>query len=372
MMAAIVAGVKRAAGFVVMSRTVWVACMLSLMSPLVTNAQESRPSRLAVDTVVAATRSVDADGRGSTNLVVDAIVSASLGRGFEAISWPIVQRLAVTGEWSQDVWIAALRYERPGPLGLRIEGGLLPSPIGLANLTVRRAHLNPTISQPSSLFSPLPSLGTGQPRTNLLGAVYPFGGQVTVSGLRWDARAALIDTSPLRRRGVFRDPKPPRFANLVIGGGITPFVGFRVGASVTRGDWQRAGESSDITSNRSATVVTVESEFSFAHTTLAGEWIRDAVDTGSGRRVASGWFVQGRQTLTPRWFVASRIERIASPLVLATGTQQQQLTSTEETVGYRLTPEFTVRAGHRARRSFGRSEYQHQFAMSVVWWQRWF
>ena len=356
--------------FDVMCRTAYIVWMLILIAPAAAHAQQSRPSRLAIDTVATIDSALDNNGNDATNLVIDAIVSVDLGGGLEVISWPIAQRRAVTGEWSQDVWIAALRYERPGSIGLRIEGGLLPSPIGLANLTVRRAHLNPTISQPSSLFSPLPSLGAGQPRPNLLGAVYPFGGQIAVSGSHWDARAALIDTSPLRRRGVLVDPKPPRFANLVVGGGVTPFVGFRVGASVTHGGWQRAGESPAVTSDQNATVVTVESEFSFAHTTLAGEWIRDAVDTGSGSRVASGWFVQGRQTLTPRWFVAGRVERIASPLVLATAVQQQ-LTSSEETLGYRLTPEFTLRAGHRARRSFGRPQYEHRFAVSVVWWKRW-
>ena len=82
------------------------------------------------------------------------------------------------------------------PMGVRIDGGLLGSPVGLANLTVRRPHLNPTISQPASLFSPLPAVEVRGPRGNLLGAIYPFGGQVTVSGARWDARAAVIDTSP--------------------------------------------------------------------------------------------------------------------------------------------------------------------------------
>ena len=346
-------------------------CAIILSAPAVTVAQQARPSRLAIDTVAAINESVDGNGDDATGLIVDAIVSVSLGRGFEGVVWPIVQRLASTGRWNQDVWIATLRYERAGPIGVRIEGGLLPSPIGLANLTVRRPHLNPTISQPSSLFTPLPSLELGGPRLNLLGAVYPFGGQVTISGAHWDARAALIDTSPLRRRGVFADPKPPRFANLVVGGGVTPVVGFRVGASMTHGGWQRAGESPATTSNRDATVVTVESEFSFAYTMLSGEWVRDAIATSSGTRVASGWFVQGRQTLAPRWFVAGRVERMASPLVLPTGVQPQQFSSTEETLGYRLTPELTVRAGHRARRGFRRPGYEHQVAVSVVWWRRW-
>jgi len=362
---------RLAMGLEVTCRLACLVGTLSLIAPTAAHAQQSRPSRFAIDTVATIDTALDNDGNDATNMVVDAIVSVDLGRGLEVVGWPIAQRLAVTGEWSQDLWLAALRYERPGAIGLRIEGGLLPSPLGLANLTVRRAHLNPTISQPSSLFSPLPSLGAGEPRPSLLGAIYPFGGQITVSGSRWDARAALIDTSPLRRRGVFVDPKPPRFANLVIGGGVTPFVGFRVGASVTHGGWQRAGESPATTADRNATVVTVESELSFAHTALAGEWVRDALGTSSGSRVASGWFVQGRQTLTPRWFVAGRVERVASPLVSAAQVQQQTLARIEETLGYRLTPEFTVRAGHRARRNFGRAAYQHEFALSVVWWKRW-
>jgi hypothetical protein len=243
--------------------------------------------------------------------------------------------------------------------------------VGLANLTVRRPHLNPTISQPASLFSQLPTLEARGPRGNLLGAVYPFGGQVTVSGAQWDARAAVIDTSPLRRRGIFVDPKPPRFTNVVVGGGVTPYIGFRIGASVTHGGWMRAGESPTNTVGRDATVYTVESELSFAHTKLAGEWARDSIDTSTETRVVSGWFVQGQQTLAPRWFVAGRAERIASPFVTPISVEVQRLITFEEVLGYRLTPEITVRAGHRARQGFGRPGFDHQYAVALVWWKRW-
>jgi hypothetical protein len=350
--------------------TACVVCAVILATPTLALAQQARPSRLAIDTVAAIDETVDGKGNYATGVVVDAVVSTGLGRGFEVIAWPIVQRLTAS-EWRQEIWIAALRYERAGPIGVRIDGGMIPSPVGLTNLTVRRPHLNPTITQPASLFTSLPALEIRGPRTNLLGAIYPFGGQVTVSGARWDARAALIDTSPLRRRRMLSDVNPPRFSNVVVGGGVTPVVGFRVGASMTRGGWQRAGESPAATVDREATIVTVESELSFAYTKLLGEWIRDAVDTSSGTRVASGWFVQGQQTLAPRWFVAGRVERIASPLVLATGVQRQRLTISEEVLGYRLTPEFTVRAGHRARRGFGRPGFDHQAAVSIVWWKRW-
>jgi hypothetical protein len=60
-----------------------------------------------------------------------------------------------------------------------------------------------------------------------------------------------------------------------------------------------------------------------------------------------------------------------APLVLSTGAVAQKLASVEEVVGFRITPEITVRVGHRARRVFGRPGYDNQAAASLVWWRRW-
>jgi hypothetical protein len=338
-------------------------------------AQQALPSNLAVDTAVALDESLDFDGNETAGVIVDAVVAAEFGRGFQGIVRPFVQRLN-SGEWNRQIWIATLRYERPGPVGLRIDGGLIPSPLGLANLTLRPQN-NPTINQPSSLFTSLPSLQPGGPRATLLGAVYAYGAQATVSGTHWDARTALIDTSPLRTRRVFSPTNPPRFYNVVIGGGVTPIVGLRIGASLTHGGWQRAGESPSVTADQDATIATIESEVSFRYTKLTGEWTRDRIESSTGTHIASGWFVQGQQTLTPRWFVAGRVERMTSPAVFARVpgpsllVVQQRLDGVEDAVGYRLTPEITIRAGHRARRGFGRPGFDHTAAVSIVWWRRW-
>jgi hypothetical protein len=352
------------------------ACPIALLAwtllvPVHAESQVARPSTLAIDTTASGESAVDVNGNYGYGTAVDAFVSVGLGK-FEAIAWPVVQRQS--GQWNKDVWIAALRYERPGPVGVRVDAGLIPAPIGLANLTVRRPHLNPTISSPSSLFTQLPPLEPTirAPRANLLGGIYPLGGQVTVAGAHWDIRAGVIDTSPLRRRRILSRTNPPRFTNVLVGGGVTPFVGFRVGASVTHGGWQRSGESPLITETHDATVVTVESEFSYAYTKLAGEWVRDSIDTSVGTQVASGWFVQGLQTLSPRWFVSGRVERMASPLVLPIGAVDQDLAGIEEVLGFRVTPEVTFRIGHRARRGFGRGDYDNQASASIVWWRRWF
>src|SRR4029078_1476385 len=123
--------------------------------------------------------------------------------------------------------------------GVRVEGGLITSPVGLSNLQLR-PHLNPTAAPRSALVQGLPSPEPLSPRLTLLGAVYPLGVSSTVSGTHWDARGAIIDTSPLRTRRTFGSADPPRLTNVVIGGGVTPIVGLRVGGSVTRGAWRRA------------------------------------------------------------------------------------------------------------------------------------
>jgi hypothetical protein len=349
-----------------------VACALAALVANPAAAQQAKPSGLAIDSAVAADITIDDSGNHVTGVFMDSLASVEIGRGLQGMVRPQVQRLAATGEWNRQIWIAELRYEHAGPVGLRVEAGYIPSPIGLANLTLR-PQLNPTIAQPAELFTSLPSLELRGPRATLLGGLYPLGAQATVSAVHWDARVAVMDTSPLRLRRVFASPprpNPPRFANVVVGGGVTPFVGFRVGASITRGGWLRAGESPAITEDRDATVATVESEFAFRHTSLATEWVHDTLDTSLGDRAASGWYVQGMQTITPRWFVAARVERINTTLPVAAATQQH-FNATEQTLGFRLTHEITLRASHRAIERFGLADFGHTGAVSVVWYRRW-
>jgi hypothetical protein len=187
-------------------------------------------------------------------------------------------------------------------------------------------------------------------------------------------RGAVIDTSPVRARRTFGSNNPPRFTNVVVGGGITPVVGLRFGGSVTRGAWRRADELPVSDSDRMATIVTVEGEWAFRFTKLAGEWTRDMLETSTADEVESGWYIQGQQTLTPRWFVAARVERLEGPPVLGAppGSSRQTFAGAEETVGFRITPEITVRASYRARRLFSQQDFSHQAMASVVWARRWF
>lgn len=328
---------------------------------------------VAVDTVVAIDHAAVPHAADTTGVVFDAVAAIALGRGFEAIVRPIAQRLdrGTTAEWNRQIWVATLRYQRPGDIGVRVDAGLVPSPIGLGNLMLR-PHLNPTIALPSALSAALPLAGA--PRTTLLGFVYGTGVSATVSGTRWDARAAVLDASPVRSRRTFARPgqNPPRFATVMAGGGLTPVTGVRVGASMTSSGWQRAGESPAVIADRGVTMVTVESQVEFGRTKLTAEWVRDSFETAEGHWVASGAWLQGQHTLTPRVFVAGRVERITAPQVSPSGgSLDLRLTSVEETIGLRVTPELTLRVGHRARRTFNAPAHDHQWLLSAVWWRRW-
>jgi hypothetical protein len=345
------------------------AGVLMLLMAAPASAQHATPAALSVDSATSVDFTTDGNGNDVTGVFLDSLVVGEFGKHFEAMVRPQVQRLANTGEWNRQIWVAEARYERAGPVAFRLEGGYIPSPVGLANLTLR-PHLNPTIAQPAELFTSLPSLEVRGPRINLMSGIYPLGAQATVSSTHWDARAAVIDTSPLRLRRVFAVVNPPRFANVVIGGGVTPFVGFRVGASLTHGGWLKRGETPAITEDRTANLVNIEAELAFRHTALAGEWVHDAADTTLGTRTAAGWYVQGAQTLSPRWFVAGRVDDIRTTLPLVTDPEQN-FRSVEQTVGYRVTPEITLRASYRTRQPLGRNDWDHLGAVSIVWYRRW-
>ena len=96
-----------------------------LVTPTLVLAQQARPSRVAIDSAAAIDHSVDGSGNHTTGIMVDAIVSVGLGRGFEVVAWPIAQRVANTGSESADIWIATLRYERAGPSVSGSTGGSL-------------------------------------------------------------------------------------------------------------------------------------------------------------------------------------------------------------------------------------------------------
>ncbi len=117
----------------------------------------AQTSRIALDVVAA----VDA-GRGSqvprrATAWFDVFGAVRIVDGLDLRVRPVVFRRAFDGSWQGQLYELALRYERPGTIGLRVDAGQLTSPIGLSVLE-NRPDQNPVVSLHSTLYLPIPAL----------------------------------------------------------------------------------------------------------------------------------------------------------------------------------------------------------------------
>lgn len=330
-------------------------------------AEATTARRVAFDTVSGWQDSFAEDADWPTQFIVDAFVGAELAPGWQVSVRPVVWRLR--GEWEVILDQASLRYETRRGANWRFEAGKFPMPTGLG-LLENRANTNPGIlwwHRP--YYTPSPSLGSDMPRVSLISTLYPWGAQASVSGDRWDMRVAAVDrpavefwraTSGLSRR-----------VNVIAGGGVTPRQGMRVGLAGARG---RYAEAAGARPALDYTTVNVETDIAFGYTRLSGEWVRSRFESPGGTRVSEGWTAQAQHTLTPRVFVHSRASSVRAPRAasaFATLVDLQRFRSIDSTVGYLITPEFTLRAAHTALRGFGRTVTDHQVGLSVIWSRRW-
>jgi hypothetical protein len=349
--------------------SLWALACLMAVSPVAAQnpAEAGASRRIAVDTVAGWQDFFGEDADWRAQAILDAFVGVELAPGWQLSVRPIVWR--IRGEWDTLLDQASVRYETRRGANWRIEVGLFPSPIGLG-VTENRASLNAGIlwwHRP--YYMPLPSLGADLPRVSLISTVYPWGAQMAASDDHWDARAAVVDRPPVEFWRPTGDTA--RRPNLIVGGGLSPRQGLRIGAAGARGRY------ADPAAGRGAldySTLSAEGDFAFGYTRLSGEWVRSRFHAPGGTRTAEGWTAQAQQTLTPRLFGHSRLTRMRSPRAassLATVVELQRYWSIDSTLGYLLSPELTLRAAHTAIRAFGRTPLDHQLGLSVVWARRW-
>ena len=213
--------------------------------------------------------------------------------------------------WSHEIYQAGIRYERPASgarPATRLDVGYNVSPIGLG-IPDTRPSLNPTISTHISYVSPMPAFDLTVPRVSAVSQTYPLSAQVTVASTHWDARGAVLNAAPTRNYAVGRPTNPRRTPAFVVGAGIAPVTGLRVGVSLAQGHYATAAEvTGPAPSDRSVTIIGTEGEYAVGYTKVSGEIVRSRFERSVGNAVAYEYFVQGIQTLAPRWFVAGRHE----------------------------------------------------------------
>jgi hypothetical protein len=277
-----------------------------------------------------------------------------------------------TPDWDVELYEGGVRYERPGAVAMRLDAGYFASPIGLGILDWRPSN-NPTIVPHLSYAVPLlPFDPTISARPSTVANSYPLMGQLTLSTSTWDARAAILNSSPTRPYVVGNASNPKQTPNLVLGGGVTPVTGLRLGVSFAHGVYATRQEQTGAAAvDRDATIVGGEGEFAFGYTSLRGELLHTTCDTSTGSAGATEWFLQGVQILSPRWFGAARVEHVSGPTSTIGPAVRTDLDMVETTAGFRLTPEFTLRASYYARRFYAAATWDHQVGASIVWAKRW-
>jgi hypothetical protein len=333
-------------------------------------APAAQSGRIALDAVASVDAGIGSDVPRSTVGWFDIFAAVRIVDGLDLVARPIVNRRTFDGSWQKQLYELAVRYERPGRVGVRVEAGQMPSPIGLAILE-NRPDRNPVVSQHSAYYLPVPRAEPLIPRTFLIAAAYPLALQTTVSGGGWDARVAITDSSPVRGRPFFGTNKPPRLLNTVVGFGVKPRTGLRIGGALAHGGYMGRGETLFATTDRDATIVQLEAEWSFGYTRLAGELVRSSIETTVADGVAAGGWMELTQTLTPRIFLAGRADaqqfryqRLSRDFV------RERYDRYEAILGVRVTPDITLRGGYMVRNGYVVSHWDDHLMLSIVWQRR--
>ena len=327
-------------------------------------AQEAVEPRVSAEAVVSASMlSSNAHVAG----MVDVTSTLRLGGGATLIARPWAWRRpdgTSTFQWYQ----LQLRYQSGGRTPIRIDAGVITSPIGLSTLQMR-ADLNPTISPVTYYVIPLPRFERTAESLQPLTAGYPVGAIVSTSSTHWDLRGGVLDTTPARNGVALKEDPYPSLPQAVVGGGLTLRPGLRIGAAVAHGGYRKADVG---VSEGTASVANVEGEYTIDHTRLSGEWVVDRFHGATGVVRAKSFYLQGVQTITPRIFAAARLVRVRTPPVFGLGLATEW-SAAELTGGLRVTPHVTVRAGYYGQRPYFRDDWTHAAAGSIVldgrWWR---
>jgi hypothetical protein len=336
-------------------------------------------ARFSLDSVVAVDAFAGENASHRPQIIVDISMAVRVGDNWQVYVRPWFRQprpatpIAPVPDWDTQLYQGGLRYERRGAVSTRVDAGYILSPIGLGVFDTRPG-INPTILPHLSYLTPMPVFDPTGPRVSAISATYPLGAQVTVSTLKWDARAAVFNSAPTRIYALGAVTNPKQTPVVVAGAGVTPIVGLRVGAAAARGVYATRREIiTRPADGRTMTMVSGEGEWAFDGTKLNAEIVRTAFDTSTSTAIAYEWFVQGVQTLSPRWFAAARREGTSAPPLMngiVVGSRTH-LDIFEATAGFRVTPDVTLRSSYFTRRFYGAKTWTDQVGVSVVWSRRW-
>ena len=97
----------------------------------------------------------------------------------------------------------------------------------------------------------------------------------------------------------------------------------------------------------------------------------DRFGTGGAPAVARGYLLEGVRTLSPHWYAAGRVTRASTPVFVSGLRARRSASTADGTIGYRLSPEVTLKAGYQGSRTYTGTAWDHAAAVSFVYARRW-
>src|SRR4051794_31452314 len=159
--------------------------------------------RFSLDTTVALDLFRGDNVSDRPQVIVDVIGTVRLGDRWQIYvrPWFRLPRpsppTAPAPEWDTQLYQASVRYERAGAVATRLDTGYMASPGGLGPFDANPS-VTPTIAGHTSYFTPMLPFDAGGPRAPAVASTYPLGSVLTLSAARWDARAAIVNSAPVR------------------------------------------------------------------------------------------------------------------------------------------------------------------------------
>jgi hypothetical protein len=316
-------------------------------------------------------------------IILDGTAAVRLNNRSVALVRPWVWKRQ-DGSWTSEWYQLQVRYESGTRIPVRVDAGIMPSPLGLATLEFR-PDLNPTVSPPFYYFIPLPRFDTTFDGVQMMSSGYPLGALVSTSGQHWDARGGITTATPAFAREELKSGQPSSMPQIVLGGGITPIAGVRIGGGFAHGRYRDARPApapagagyapgtvdtviSSMIPAAHATVTNIEAEYAFGHTRLKGEWVWDRFETTTQPAKATAFYAQAVHTFTPRWFGSTRVTSANAPTTTGTHVRASVV---EAIAGYRLTRSLTLRGGYYTDRYYRAPKWDRELCISAVWSGRW-
>jgi len=182
-----------------------------------------------------------------------------------------------------------------------IDVGKFATPVG-AFANRRFSNLNPLIGMP-----------------DMYSVTYPWGAQLSGTTARFDYRAAIVSL-PAVREGY--SPEPGARPRPAVGAGYTPVPEFRIGASATWGPYLSEDVAGSIPAGSAwweydQGVLAFDTRFSRGYFELRSELALSRYDVPTKAETSDGlaFYVEAKQTWTPRFFTAIRGERNDYPFI---------------------------------------------------------